>query len=406
MSTQRVRIVSTDPRYRKEPYPAIPVYNERIGTYLTGQHIDPTNPDTFKNLTLKEMLGEEKLSDEKREKFPHVIIPEHRIPISHLRWFDISVDSKGNPINPKDVAELNFFKLQDFVADSKGAVKKGYHYFYIEDLIQEAVQRISKRDARYQAEKKIREEVNIKKYKEIGLLLNYVEEGFNINVNGMSEVLLQDRLLEACEEFPHSVLKCFDRESEENIFVLKVHHYGIIQKKGKSFVDGQQYLGETIDDVKKFMRSSDGQVYKRRWVNLVAKREGLYSNEETKEHSKENESSLLGQCSFAIVNGDYQKALEFYDEAYMINPNNEQLPKLKIALESIKPEPKASEKKVDVNLVSIPENCRDEDKEIYEKINGYASNVVKLRAGKEGLDTAGKSEREVREMLINKELNK
>lgn len=329
MRTKKVRIVSVDKRYMKEAYPFIPIFDDRMGAYITGQHIDPNDPSTRENLTRLEMENPSTISMEKRKRFPHIIIAEERMPLMHLRSFNLSVDETGNYINQKDAAEFNFFALHKYmIAPSKDQVKEGTHYFYIENLEAEAEFRLSKKKLRYEAEKFIREKANMSKYRDIALMLNYHIKEFRANVNA-PESILEDKIVQACEEYPADVIKCFSEEAERDIFILRAEYNGLIVRKGDSFFDGSQYLGDSIEDIKKFVKTEDGSRYERRWASQLAKVTNEPKAISADKSRKERFESLVDKCSRFIITGFFDDALNFYQEAFTLDPENSILVTLK-----------------------------------------------------------------------------
>jgi hypothetical protein len=332
MREQKVRIVATDARYRKETYPAIPIFSDKLGTYLTGQHIIPTDPSTKGNLTVKEMLGEMKLSEVKLKKFPYLIVPEIRVPILHMRNFDLSQKEDGEYINPKDKAEFDFIKIQPVVASSKD-IMNGDHYFYIENKVAEAEIRVTNRTLRYKAEKLILEKHNINNYRQIAMLLNYKIADFRVNLNSVTDIMLQDALLDACEKYPKSVIDCFNDDSKEDLTILKLEDYQIITRKDNSFYDGNQFLGDTLDEVKRFMREDSGSIYKTRWMSLLGRKENNSTDTDVKKIDKERLKELISDCSFAIFDKEFDKAVSCYEQAILIDPDSANLKKLKAKMD-------------------------------------------------------------------------
>ena len=128
-----VRVIAKDQRYKEKPYPAIPVLDDGIGAYITGQHIVPGVPKTENNLTMAEMIGTKDLTIAKKKMFPFVINPENPTHIFHMMKLNLSKNSKNEYINAKDKALFDFFLLQKFVSPSLSEFREGYNYFYIED---------------------------------------------------------------------------------------------------------------------------------------------------------------------------------------------------------------------------------------------------------------------------------
>lgn len=328
MRKQVVRIVSVDKRYMKEPYPYVPIFNERIGTYVTGQHIDPRDQRTSGNLTRLEIEDPSKIPAEKMKKFPHVIQAEIRLPLTHLRSFDISVDETGEYINKKDAAEFNFYKIQDNIASSKSKIVPGEHLFYIEDLEDEARVRVSNRKLRYEAENLVREKGGFAKYKDIALILNYKIKDFRVNINA-SEAILEDKILEACETHPQEVVRCFDADADEDLFILKAEAQGLIARVGNSFFDGSQFLGDNLDEIKKFIRTEAGARYQRRWAQQLGVSQNMPQEASHEELKKQRFDTLIEKSSKLLITGFIEDAVRFYQEAYTLDPKNPVLSQLK-----------------------------------------------------------------------------
>ena len=329
MIEKKVRIVSLDKRYRKEAYPSIPIFNSKIGTYETGQHINPADPTTKDNLTTAEMLGEVMIPAEKLKKFPHIIVPEVRVPIEHLRQFNLSTHEDGSYVNPKDVAEFNLIKQFDFVAPTKAQYKTTAHYFYIEDLQAEATIRVNARELRFRAEKLVRENATVSKYKDLAILLNYKIPSAKFLIDNMSELMIQDKLFDACETNPNAVISCFADSAHEDLFILKAAQYGIITRKGASFYDNEQFLGDSVEEVKRFIRKEEGMRYKIRWGSHIAKRENKEYDEQSSGSQEARFKTILSEIALAIVNEDKALADSLYEQALMINADSQELTKIK-----------------------------------------------------------------------------
>lgn len=411
MRTQKVRIVAVDKRYMKEPYPFIPIYNERIGTYVTGQHVDPNDPSTKDNLTKEDMEHPEKISIKKKKRFPYIILPEVRLPLLHLRSFDLTVDETGNYVNQKDATEFNFFKQHtDIIAPSRDQFKVGAHYFYIENLEAEAAARLNKGKMRFEAEKLIREKGSFSKFKDIALVLNHRVKDFRVNVNA-SETILEDKILQACSEYPADVIKCFGEESKMDIFILRAEYQGLITRKGNAFFDGSQYLGDSLDDVKKFIKTEDGSRYERRWAGQLA---GAEFEPKEVTAGKERElrfNTLIDKCSRFILTGYYEDALAFYQEAYSIDPENPILQTLREKIDAGMAGDKVpSDKKIkssdnsDLLDGQSDTKLRDEIMEKY-KNKERSSLVTSCHISGIGKDVYGNmSDDEIRELLVSKEM--
>lgn len=382
-TTEKVRIVSVDKRYRLELYPFMPIFNSRLDNYITGQHVDHSDPTTFNYLTKEEIDGTVKLTPEKRAKFPHLIKHDERVSLLHLREFNISKHEDGSPVNPKDVAELNFFKLQEIVASSKDKVKPGQHYFYIEDKQAEAKSRVSERSLRYEAEKLFREQSKERSLKETALLLNHYTRSNAINVNTFTEVMIQDAILDACEKNPRDVIKAYAEGSSDDLFYLRLVDKSVIRKEGTSFLDGNTYLGDTIEDIKKFVTTKEGESFLKRWQYQLGVQENPSKYETIKNLDEDRYDTLLKECAFNMALKNYEKALTLYNDAIILKPNSKELAIFKEEIDSV---------------LNKSLNKREE---LMSKTEEYLQNRMRpLGIKKEEYD--GKTKEELVEMIITK----
>ena len=274
-----VRLMTVDKRYRTVPYPSVPVKDERINTFLTGQHIDPAKPETLGNLTLAEMTGEKPLSPEKAAKFPFVIYPEVKLPtgrmqvnsfpLTHGDKLNLTRDDNGNYLIPRDKAMYDYWLLQEVIASSKDRVSPGRHYFYIENLLAEAAVRVEKADLQFEAESLIRNS-NIGHWRDIALLLNHNVKNFNLVVDVLTELQIKDKLILAARDNPQAIIDCFALGVESDIFILKLKERGIIEFRNGAFYDGKLYLGSTLEQVKAFMSVTGNSDTVTKWSKLLS----------------------------------------------------------------------------------------------------------------------------------------
>lgn len=271
MEKREVRIISERAKYRRYTYPAIPRWDDQLATYITGQHKHPGNPD---GLTKDEMTGAVELTAKKRAKYEYLIVPEKPHHIMHMRRFDLSVDEDGKPINAKDYWDFEFFKTLDVVApDKKSFIHGGKHIFYIEDKTAEAVEEVNSKRLEFKAMQKIMENASVESYQDISILLNHFIPNFNINVSASTALMLEHAILKACSSNPADVLKCFEKESQDILFVLKLMRYGIIARRDSSFFDGSLFLGNSPQEVVQFGRTKDGSGYYTKWTKMLNKYE-------------------------------------------------------------------------------------------------------------------------------------
>lgn len=308
-----VEIIAIDNRYKDSNYMFRPAADGQLGVVLTGQHKTPQNDD---GLTTDQMIGKEKLTDIQRAKYPYVINPDNPYPLWNRKKYDISTNKDGKPVVAKDYFE--FIMIRDFsygvVAKSKSTVKTGTSRFYIHDVEAEAKQIVSKEDLIYDALKYVREECTIESYNDLATLLNYKISGFNIDTKNMTDVVVRQRLYEACKTHPAEVLSCKEDSANDDLFVLKAATYQILRRSGEDFYDGSKFIGKGLNGVKRFMSSPDNNFYVSKWKTLVEEKEGRITPkqktaEEEKgileeEYKKLDRSALIQMC----IHSKYKKS--------------------------------------------------------------------------------------------------
>lgn len=264
-----VTIYALDSKYRRVPYPAIAAEDSQNATYVTGQQYDPDRPGLW--LSVKEMTGEVPLTPEKVEAFPFVIHPFHRVNILHGGRFDITLKEDGSPMYPKDVATLNFCKLQDCIALSKSEYKKGKHYFYIDDREKEAEVNVTNYDTEFEAMKLIYENTAFNRMREFSLLLQYYIKGFSFDLEGWTPTMLKENLVKAAKENPKEVIKCGSKTAENDLFVLLLAYHKIIEQKTDGYYNGKDYLGSTPTEVYSFIRRKENEAFASRCYTSLEK---------------------------------------------------------------------------------------------------------------------------------------
>ena len=273
--TRIVKLIAIDNRYKDTPYPYRCLYDESIGTYLTGQHIDPRDPETEDNLTVKEMTGELALSPEKLSKFPFVINPLRPIKFMNNQKFDLSTDEKGVVINYKDEALLNMLRLYGwFVAPDKGSIIPRKTYFYIHDEIHEATKRFVSSELAYNAEKYVREELSEQGMKDLALVLSYKLSSFSYEPGKTDMVVVKDRIIETCKENPEKVLETKEETFKDELFVLKLSLHDILRRKGTDFYYGSEFVGKDLPSVERYMKMEENREKVSKWSRLLAEKEG------------------------------------------------------------------------------------------------------------------------------------
>ena len=283
-----VELIAEDNRYKDTPYPFRCIFDESINTFLTGQHIDPRDPDTAGNLTLEEMRGQAPLSPEKSKKFPFIIKPDGRINLKHRDKYDLTKNEKGEFVNPKDAAMYNLVRnFTWFIAKDRKSFKPKKDYFYLNDPIAEAEVRVKESAEAYEAEKYVRENLTDEGLFDTALLLSYKVAGFMYDPKEKNVVLVKDAILKLCKEDPKAVLSTGDKGSKEDLFILKLSLHGIISRRGTDFYDGSKFLGGDLTAVKKEMKLEENTALVSKWSRLLSNIEGRVPGEKETSNKKE-----------------------------------------------------------------------------------------------------------------------
>lgn len=259
---KHVRIVALDSLYSRVPY-IFTAMKLRNGKFLTGQE---------SILTAKQMTGEKELTKVNKDELmmgddPFIINPDNSYTLHHARKFDLSYTNEGKKkvfVNPKDVAEFNFFSVQPEVIKDKKEYQRSKHFFYIEDKEAEAESKVTIEDKIFDAADFIRKNTSISRLKDVALLLTHISPKFNVNVQTLTLTRLQARLYDACRSIPDDVLKCKghgdDDLNHERLFVLKAITIGQIQLfKGSYYygINRQEYIADSFDKVLAWVKAPE-----------------------------------------------------------------------------------------------------------------------------------------------------
>lgn len=235
-----VRVYALDRKYRSAPYPAVAAEDTRNDTFVTGQHYEP-GKDHY--LTVDEMTGKKDLTQAQKKIFPYVINPLNTVMIMHGAAFNLTTGNGGEYLYPKDVAILNFIRLQEIVAPSKSEYRKGKHYFYIEDRQKDSTAFVTKTDKEFDAMSLIYKNSGMKNMREFCLLLQYYHKGFKVDLANWTDTMVKEALLKVAKENPDSILKCGLPSAQNDLYVLLLSEHKIIQQKSDGFYDGSSFLG-------------------------------------------------------------------------------------------------------------------------------------------------------------------
>jgi len=266
-----VRFIAVDRKYRSEPYPAVAPLSSSLNTYITGQHIDPSDKSTTGNLTIKEITGEIEIKPESRRKlFPFVINDVDPVLILHNKKYDCTLDDKGKPNNSKDYTEANFIVLQtSIVAQSKSKVQSK-HKFYLEDKNQDAKEYVINSDKVYEAEKLIREKAAIEDYKDLIMMLNLSVSGFNVDPSPLNDTRLKEILIKQAKKDPESISLAFSEKGKDILFVAKLIKNNIIShKRGNGYYDGEKFIATNVDLFINFISDEANSSLVGKWGSLL-----------------------------------------------------------------------------------------------------------------------------------------
>lgn len=270
-----VQFISVDKKYIKQPYPCIAPESKAMNTYVTGQHIDPMNDETIGNLSRAEMLGEEEIKPQARRKqWPYIINPSNPVLIQHGKKYNCELNGEKKPVNPQDYAEAHFIVAQKWlVAPSKDKIRSNSHKFYLHDKEQEAHTRLLKSDARYEAEKLIREKATIEEYKWIVQVLNLRMPQFYENPMNMTSTQLKDILLTKADESPEEIKFYFTSAAKPYILAGRLLADNILDKRHDGYYYTQVYLGESVNSMIQFLNDQDNDQLVGKLIRILDERE-------------------------------------------------------------------------------------------------------------------------------------
>ncbi len=299
---EQVKVVFKKKVYRKHPW-IIPITQKGNHVFLTGQ-----------KLSYDKMIGKDDLTDEEKEKYPHVIDPHSYPKLTHGSKHD-----RSNPVS-KALLELAVLseKLAPSLADyTKAPVK---YVGYIEDNIAESKVFNRKMDERYEAETAIRNS-SISDYRRIALIVNY-RMGKVIQVEGSPEDYVKAELLKACEENPYDVLQCFTKYNPDiarDIYILELISYKILSKNPNGDIyDGDLFVGSNLSSAKNFMSVGANAAVQDKWKKKLDVKKGLASEKVLEDLKDTHDDSridkykkLVSDVKSAIVD-DNAKGAEYY----------------------------------------------------------------------------------------------
>ena len=268
---KKIRFIALDRKYRTEAYQAVAPLDSQSNTYITGQHIDPSDETTKGNLTLKEITGEIEIKPEgRRKRFPFVINDVDPVLIIHNKLYDCTLNDNGEPANPKSYAEAQFIILQGKLVAGSKAESRSYHKFYLEDKDADARVYVIDSDNIYEAEKLIREKAAIEDYKDLVMMLNLSVSGFNVGYKTLNDTRLKEILLKQAKSDPSSITMAFTDRGKDIIFIAKLVDNRIINHKvGNGYYDGDKFIAIDIDTLVAFINDGTNSSLVGKWGKLL-----------------------------------------------------------------------------------------------------------------------------------------
>lgn len=291
MKERLVQVAAADRRYTKgEVYFALPYMDSNTKNYVTGQ--EKTNKRTD-GLTARQIEGLDPLTEEQRMKFnPPIVMDEtfRGIPISRHTKFNLSVDDEGNYINPTDKVFYDFFisGQGDVIAKDKQTVKYDQHLFYFVDETKDAEERNKTRRMVLEAQTKAFSNLKPESYYELLLYVNYNSntQYKSVDVDG---AVVEDYVYEVCEKYPKTVLNLFTKEGAEELFILKLLHYGIIMIRSGAFHDkNEKYLGNSPREVLSYLNKKGNHIIAAAWKKSLISKDARYAEFVKAQDKKDN----------------------------------------------------------------------------------------------------------------------
>jgi len=300
---RNVKVVFTKKIWRKHNW-YVPIVKERDGVFLTGQ-----------DLPYAKMIGKETLTNEEKNLYPFVIDPTEHYRIIHGQPFNTDVYYDRMilqlALNSREVAE----SLSAYNKNPQGYIG------YVEDNIAEARAYNETANLKYEANTLIRS-LPIMDYKRVALLVNYIMSK-DINTDSMPEDYIKAKLLEAANEDPDAVLKCFPKHNpgiEEDLYILELIKHKILYKKPNNEIyDGDVYVGQSLGDAKNFLHKAQNAGYVNKWKHLLDKAKGIASDNAIEklptDDKAEEYKNIILKVKEAIFDEKVDKAEYYFDKA-------------------------------------------------------------------------------------------
>lgn len=221
-------LLAVNEKYRDIPFPICAAYDNDLGKFITGQ---------------------EHLTDEEKKKEPFVIDPDEQYMIRNREIF--YVHGPGEKRTKDDV-------MYEFLLKGGGhAVARAYkdcakdvHLFYLQDMELEAAQQLNTEELIYEAMTKIRNDMPVSRWKDIGLFMGY-------DLKSFSQTIIEAKIKELCRTEPQKVLDFFKEEFQLELFFKKLLYYKILRKSGNVIrsSDGNVLVGDNQSAALLFLTS-------------------------------------------------------------------------------------------------------------------------------------------------------
>jgi hypothetical protein len=354
--------------YNKAPY-IIPILKVN-GVYKTGQDLT-TNQMMSIRISKDRFKEQEALTPEQKIKYPFVINPSGHYKVKHLDWLRRNDDYQK--------AMIDLLLLSGKCAENKTMFDSNPQRFvgYLEDAVGEAIAKNNIKDDQFEAAEILRQSSN-EDYKRIALVFSFNTPNVFINTKAPHDVL-RGQLLELCDSHPKEIKACFSKYNpgiEKDIFVLECVDAKIIIRKDKGDLYYENdYIGKTIDDVKKYLAGRDKQHLYAKFQSLLDQKQGHTIFTGNDYQGKKDNISLIMECKAAIFDGNFddaQKAFIKVDKS----ENPVEYESLKVKLDEMKAAREGSKEDV------LARKFRDEMmntpiEEIWKKISNKLSNYSK-----------------------------
>lgn len=207
--------------------------------YITGQGIVPGNKETEDGLTLREMTGEDKLSEEKNKKYPFIIEPYTQYKFADGYKFDSE--------SPEGKAYLDFIEscAIDKVASSKSLFISGKHSFYLENKVVES----KVKNKVFSNVIKAGSELNSLSRLDVLDLADYiyVTEGDVSCKRGKDYEVVFNTLSEYAMKTPLKLLNALSPENKNWMKVSNLVTEGVITSRNGEFFEGNTFIASNFE---------------------------------------------------------------------------------------------------------------------------------------------------------------